>query len=512
MVSQRVRLRYSTIVNYASLVYRVAVALGFAVIVARRLSVAEFGLWGIILSLAAMLVAPTRLWVFWSQRFHARGWREAAGTGLGVTLIYLAPAALLYLLASVVEDRVIGWGFQYLVLALPIALLQPLYAYLSSVVAVTKPELGAYASIINDTLKLAVAYVLVAIFKMGLSGAIAALSLSILTAALYLTASLVKLGALTPSFSLSLAKKWFRAAYIPSLLLLINLLRSSLRAAVSLATGSEVPVAYLNVGFSAEAPLLQASRASVPALYARSLRKKRSEDLEETLRLYLLFAGFLLATFASLSIPIASLYNPQYIVAHVVIPLVAVYALLSGFSNIYSMALSGAEEADASGKLSRETLLSSMLFKVPLARLATLSSSYLIFIALLMLFPGGPLEEALIVVASLAAGSAALIAYLWFRARTFFPHNFPLREALAFTASALLAAAYYVASGAANLEVVSFWRQAPLLLAHLLAGLAVYAAAAYTFSPWTRKLVRDAISYLGKTMPLINVIRKERIR
>lgn len=332
--------------------------------------------------------------------------------------------------------------------------------------------------------------------RMGLSGAIAALSISLLIAVAYLTASLVRMGALAPSFSKRLVKEWFRAAYIPSLMLIVNLLRTSVRTVVSLAAGSEVPVAYLNVGFSAESPLLQASRASVPALYARSLKRKRSSDLEETIRLYLLFAGFLLATFATLSKPIATLYNPRYAAAHLVIPLIAIYALLSGFSNIYATALSGAEEADATGILDHERLLSSMLLKVPLARLVALASSYLLFIIPLLFFIKEPIQEAITVAAALAAGSAALAAYLWAKARTFFPHSFPARETVAFTVAALLSATYYIALGVANIEVVSFWAQAPILLYHLLVGLALYAAAAYASSPWTRKLVRDALAYL----------------
>ena len=43
-----VRLRFSSFVNYVSLLFRVLVSLGFVVIVAGRLSVNEFGLWGVI--------------------------------------------------------------------------------------------------------------------------------------------------------------------------------------------------------------------------------------------------------------------------------------------------------------------------------------------------------------------------------------------------------------------------------------------------------------------------------
>ena len=40
----RIRLRFSSIVNYSAMIYRMLVAIGF-IVVARRLSVDEFGLW-----------------------------------------------------------------------------------------------------------------------------------------------------------------------------------------------------------------------------------------------------------------------------------------------------------------------------------------------------------------------------------------------------------------------------------------------------------------------------------
>ncbi len=492
----QVRLRYSTIMNYVSLMYRVLVALGFTIIVARRLSISEFGLWGIILSLAGMLAAPTRLWSFWAQRFHARGWREAASTGLVVTLSYLVPAFLVYIFASMLETRVIGWGFDYLIMAIPIILLQPSMNYLSSLVAVTKPELVAYTNMINDTLRLIAAYLFVAKLRMGLEGAIYSLELALLVATVYLAISLVRLGALKPAFSYQLVKEWFKAFYIPSLILLVNVFRSSVRMVVSLISGSEVPVAYLNVGFSAERPLLQASRAAVPALYARSLREKRREDVEETLRLYIFFSGFLFATFISLSRTIASLYNPRYVDAHLIIPLVALYAFLGGLANIYGTALRGAEKVDVEGIPRHSRLLSSRLFKVPLAWLVAMTASYAMFIVPVLLYVKDPIAIAFLVATSLIIGTAALLAYLWYETRSFIPHSFPLREAIAVAVAALIVATYYIVSGTAALEITSFWSQAPLLMLHLLVGIIVYAAAMYALSPWVRKLTGDALTYL----------------
>ncbi len=483
--------------NYISLFYRIITALLFTVMVARRLNISEFGLWGIILSLAAMLATPTSLWIFWAQRFYVRGWKEAAGTGLIITFIYILPAIIIYLIISLLEKSAIGWGFEYFLLAIPIIILQIIANYMFSLIAVTKPEVGAYAAILSNSLKLLVAYFLVVILGMKLRGVIITISISIFITIIYLTIILIKIDVLSLSFSIRLVKEWLNAAYIPFLSFLVELLRSSLRTIVSLIVKSELPVAYLNVGFSTEGPLIQAARASSPALYARALRQKKKEDLEETLRFYLFFIGFMFATYFSLSKTIASLYNPKYISAHIIIPLVALYAILNGFSDIYDTAIRGVEKVDASGVLRLKELLSSMLFKIPIVRLASLITSYMLFLLLLsFLSLTDPIIISIIVVITLIAGSIILATYLLLNVHRLFSYTFPFREAITIMLASLFTIIYYFISGAATLEITSFWEKAPLLLFHIFDGFVIYIIVTYCFSPWLRKLVKDSLLYI----------------
>ena len=98
-----IRLRYSTIINYASLIFRLFVSVSFVVIIARRLKVEEFGLWGIIFSLTTMLMAFPVFWNKWVPRFYVRGFREAIGTSFILTLIFSIVASLLYIALSYAE-------------------------------------------------------------------------------------------------------------------------------------------------------------------------------------------------------------------------------------------------------------------------------------------------------------------------------------------------------------------------------------------------------------------------
>ncbi len=494
-MTHRIRLRYSTIVNYASMLYRIAVAVGFVVIVARRLSVEEFGLWGIIFSASNMLAALVALWSMWAQRFYARGREDAPGTGLILTLIYWAPGTLAYLGVSFLEERILGWGLGYMLLGLPIFLLLTLNNYFSGLANVSKPELLGYRGFLYDTSRLIFAYLMVVQLEKGLLGALLAVELSILLGVVYLGFALRRINVLKGRYSLQLMREWLRAFYIPLAGTLTQFMRTGLRAVVSWVSGSEVPVAYLNVGFASEAPLLQASQAATPALYARVLKEKRGADVEEALRLYLLFAGYMLATFTVLSKTIASLYNPEYAEAHLVIPLIAAYAAMLSLVSIYGTTLRGAEEVDREGVPSYRLLLGSQLFRVPAARLGAILLSYALAIPALIHYREDPLRSAEAVAVALIAGTSPLLMSFYKQARRMVPHRFPSRELGAVLTGSAATTIYYIAMGVNDIRVTKFWDYAPSLALHLAAGLAIYGIVIYMLSPWMRRLVRDALAF-----------------
>lgn len=61
---EEIRLRYSTIVNYTFMMYRLFTSLAFVIIIARRFPVGEFALLGVLLSFLAMLSSFVTFWNF----------------------------------------------------------------------------------------------------------------------------------------------------------------------------------------------------------------------------------------------------------------------------------------------------------------------------------------------------------------------------------------------------------------------------------------------------------------
>lgn len=493
-----IRLRYSTILNYLSMVYRMGLAVGFAVIVARRLNIGEYGLWGVILSATLMLSTPVWLWSMWAPRFLARGNIDAGLTGLVLTFLYWFPGGLAYLAVAFAEKLLVGWGFRYMLLGMPFMFLQALDSYLVSLAGVVKPETRGYRNFIYETFRIIMVYLFLAIIGLRLDGVVYSVEISLLIASTYMLLVLYKAGVFKGKYSAKLALDWLRAWFLPSLNLVESLLRSGIRAAVSWVTGSEEPVAYLNVGLSAEAPLVQASWAGTSALYARTLRSGRGRDLEETIKLSLLFTGYMLPVFTVLSKTVASIYNPVYTAAWPVLVIVSFYAVFNGLTSIYATVLLGIEKADLNGIPNRRRLASSYLFKVPLTKILGFAGSYVTFIAILWRTKVNGVHTAETVVLSLLLWILPVFIYFARKVGGEISYSFPWRELTAVTLASLVSALYYLVSGANNIIVTHFWAQIPTVILHMTIGLTIYLGALYILSPWMRKLVRDTLSFARK--------------
>ena len=212
-----------------------------------------------------------------------------------------------------------------------------------------------------------------------------------------------------------------------------------------------------------------------------------------SLRLFLLFSGFMVAGFTVLSRAIASLYNPAYVEAYLVIPVITVYGVLAGILNVYGTFISGASRVDAKGIRSWREVLFSPLFKVPFMRLIGLVFSYGLIVPLVLLVRGDHVLEALVSALALALGVAIIFPYFYKEASKMGPPVFPWREFAQISIASLVSCVYYVLSGAWRITVISFWHDAPLLGLHIVAAALIYFGVLYALSRWFRGLVRAGL-------------------
>jgi len=476
------------------------IAVGFAVVVARRLTIEAFGLWGIILSVSLMLSSITTLWKFWTSRFLARGYKEAATASLGLSLIYCLVGSLIYLAISYLEWHLLGWGLNYMLIGLLVFILYVLNDGFEGIISVTKPELLGYRTFIYETLRLILAIVLVKMLNLGLLGAILSVEVSLLITVLYMFLIVLRWKLISWSFPFKLALQWLKAGYIPLLNMIYNSLIGGVRAFTSWLTGSEVIVAYLNVGFSAQTPLSKLAQASTFALYARLLRKPRPQDLTETLRIYFTASGFVVTTLIVLSRSIASIFNPKYYLdAYIIIIIVALYSLVASLSSIYLTAVLGSSDIDRQGLTSHRILLSSPLFRALLVRVLGVIIAYGISALLILSVPGENIVNAVNVCLALLIASTITLSYMYYKARKLIPHKIPYREAIAVVIASITILVYYYLTRVYTIIIHSFWSDTPTLIIHLTIALAIYSSILLALSPWTRGVLKQALKTTIKT-------------
>ncbi len=497
-MSQRIRLRYSTIVNYVSMMYKVAASLAFTVVVARRLDVESFGVWGIIMSLAAVLLSPISLWGFWVQRHQARGRLEAGATGFALTLLYSLAVVVLFAVAGIGSESLFGVNDAiYFLAAAPLAAFFCITNYLNLLSRVVKPELIGYVNLIYDTLRVPLAYYLLAYARMGLMGVIFAVEASQALSIVYMLYSLrgVALLGIRPSWRL--AREWLKAPYVPTLNMLITGLRGGFRAYLASLTGSPLPVAYYNVTFAVETPLLKASNAATPALYARMLRGGGKVDFEESLSIILLFTGFIVASLLAAPRGVLALFGHDYVDAALLLQLVTIYAALQSLVPVFSNALLGVEDVDKDRMPGLRRLAASLLVKVPAVRLAMLLAVYALLLPIASYLSDSPLLPVEALAVLLIATRIPLIAYYLREMKKRFPISFPRDPVLPIAVASTVAAAAYVLTGADTAYSKMFWLQLSYLVPRAVAALAVYASTLFALSPWFRKLLRDALHYIA---------------
>jgi O-antigen/teichoic acid export membrane protein len=486
------RLRLPTLINYTALAVRTLLNIATSIIIARKLSVAEYGLWGITLSLVSSLSPFLTLLTWWAPRQAAWGRREASLTGLLLALSYGGFAALVFIVAG----RSLGGPGSWLLLGSILALLTMVTTYLAALCSIEEPQASGVWSLIYEIVRLILVYLLLVVAHWGISGAIISMAGGFLAAIAYLARLAFSRGLIRPSINLGLAVKMLRYSYTQLPGLLARFLREWFRAYVKILTGSLEAVAMLNVGLAAEVPLLRISAAPAPALYARMLRRVEAWDVEETIRLYILFASYMVATLIALAKPIAALYNPAYVVAAPVIAVVSVYALLLGFFSIYSASIAGYERFDYD--MEHPPGLIEVLFrpwsKPGLAALAAGILSYALYPLLLAERAGDPLWGALTAAEALLLGHVGFLIYIARLAHRLTGSRFPWRNALEALAASLVAVGLYVVLGAPWAVVGRFWVELEEVAVAAILGFIAYIAVFLGVSPWARGLAERALT------------------
>ena len=357
------RLKYATLVNFVTNFLGLAAGLAFSVLIARKLSVSEFGIWTIIFRYIGYVAPFAVVFTYWLPRTISRG-INTAKTGLLLAAGLGAAASLVYIGIALAASTILGQPLLYLLAASIIVFLVYIERCLSSIASSHAPQFTGISGFVSRLARILSAAVFVVGMRLGFLGAIAA-SITARLSSISLLYRVNRNVIRESRVSVETAKDWLSRSWLPLFANFTNIAMTFDAIVVRCICGSDEPIAYYGIS----AALLEVATASAyarPALYARLLARG---DISDTVEAF--WIASLLSIPVSIGLllyaePIVLMYGVKYSAISWV---VRVFVLSSVLQIILSFLVTTLKGLEARDLYSGENLVGTVLFKVPLVRL-----------------------------------------------------------------------------------------------------------------------------------------------
>jgi O-antigen/teichoic acid export membrane protein len=358
-----IRVQYSGFIIFAAQILSLVTGIVFTLLLTRNMSHDQYGVWSFIFAVIGPFTLLSGVFTFWATRFAARGKEGTIKTAVSANLIVGLVAAAVYLplLAPVMSAFNIG-GVYFLVYA--IASLQIINTFLIAILEgclrAVKPQAIGYGLLMEEVVKVTLAYVLIVGLKQLFLGAIISLIVGASVQAVFYV--------------------WLLTAYLRQTIRW-NYLKEWLKGSAAFiynAVGNQMVafVLYLLVLYGGQAALgeyqaaltfatiIGYSASLTFALYPKMLSQECPEDVAESFKTMLMLAFPMAAIAITLSRSLLTILNASYSTASPILMLLTVDTLVVLVSQFYTQYLLGAETFDVEGKILLNQLVKSKIFKV----------------------------------------------------------------------------------------------------------------------------------------------------
>lgn len=356
-----IRVTYSGLIALAAGLGSVITGTVFTLIVTRRLSPEEFGVWSIIGSMISYFLIAEPVISFWTTRQIARG-EKVGKTSLSSSTIFSLGAIPLYVSLSYYVSQISHSHYNSMLLASILIPVSFISQTMSGINLGHKPHAASYGLVIFESLKIPTGLILVYFFNMGIDGAI------ITTTIAYLGKIIVQVyfgkHQLKGKFSLSILKHWIKLSWLPLYSNLSHVIWSLDVIVYTIIVKSVIGVAYFSVSSTIAAIIGNAGLVS-QAVYPKLLARGSHEHVSENFTRLMYFAIPLLGISLIFSKPALFALNPSYQGAYMV---VMIYSFRTFFyvitSTLYQI-LMGTEGVDIEKNYNYRSLAKSRLFLIP---------------------------------------------------------------------------------------------------------------------------------------------------
>ena len=376
-----IRVTYSGLI--ALLVSLVGVITGtiFVILVTRKLTPDEFGLWTLLGSLVAYVLVVDPIVTYWSTRQVARG-EKIGKTSLSVGGLFSLSGILVYLVIASHASETLESNFSVFVLAGLLIPLMFLNSTLNSLCLGYKPQSVSLGLIIFETAKIPLGFLLVVGFELGIIGVLVATIGA--HAFKFIVLIISARDQLCNSIQRSILKFWFKMSWLTIYLSSSGLVYKLDVLIFSLFTNSLLGLAYWGVSQTA-ASLVTHSQTMSQALYPKLLSGGKKEIFEENFKQLMFFSIPFLGATIVFAKPVLHILNPIYTDGIYIVIFVALRTFTDVLRAVFFSILSAYETVDMDKQASIKLYFKSKLFVLP-TLLYILSGSYIAALTIFFLF------------------------------------------------------------------------------------------------------------------------------
>ncbi|MFM7797149.1 MAG: hypothetical protein ACKO7N_10340, partial [Candidatus Nitrosotenuis sp.] len=303
-----IRVTYSGLIAITVGLASVITGAIFTLIVTRRLSPEEFGIWSIIGSVISYFLTVEPVVSYWSTRQIARG-EKVGKTSVYSSLMFSLGSIPLYIILVFFVFQGNQTHYYSMILAVVLLPVSFVSQTISGVNLGHKPHATSYGILAFESLKIPLGLVLVYFLDMGVNGAI----LTTMGAFLAKIAIQIYFGRdqLHDKFEFQTLKHWIKLSWLPLYSNLSHLIWALDVVVYTIITKSVLGVAYYSVSASIAAIIGNAGLIS-QAIYPKLLARGSHDIISENFRQLLFFAIPILGITVVFSKPALFALNPVY--------------------------------------------------------------------------------------------------------------------------------------------------------------------------------------------------------
>jgi hypothetical protein len=356
-----IRVTYSGLISFATLVVSIITGTIFTIIVTRRLDPDDFAIWALIGSLFVFVMIFDPISSYWTNRQVARN-EQVAVTAVGTNSLFSVFGIIIYIAISVFLAYTSDVDLGILLFG---ALMIPFVYIIKILRAITgsyKPQGNGYSLLISEFTKIPIGLALIYFLDMGIIGAITTTILASSTQLLFYFYYINN--KFREKFSLQVLRRWLKNSWLSFYSGNTGRLSELDVVFYSSIFGSIGGLAYVGVSKTMGNLVSMTSYLSA-GLFPKLIATKKEDFIILSLKRTMFFSIPLLFLVLVFSKPGLWILNPVYIDGASIVIVWAFAHFVMVFLNIFSSALTGLDAVDEKKNPTFKDFLKSRLFFVP---------------------------------------------------------------------------------------------------------------------------------------------------